>query len=98
MRDHIARGRCAGRALPTAGAGYEQRGGVPRAAARPGQGARTIYIVDKPKAAQSQIRIGWIGVARSSPDYFALQVLNNILGGSFTSRLNENLREKHGYR
>ena len=59
--------------------------------------SRQIYIVDKPGAAQSQIRIGWIGVPRSTPDYFALQVLNTILGGSFTSRLNQNLREEHGY-
>jgi zinc protease len=53
--------------------------------------------VDKPGAEQSQIRIGWIGVARDTPDYFVLQVLNTILGGSFTSRLNQNLREEHGY-
>src|SRR5207245_3261525 len=38
-----------------------------------------------------------VGVARTTPDYFALQVLNTILGGSFTSRLNQNLRETHGY-
>ena len=50
-------------------------------------------IVDKPGAEQSQIRIGWVGVARSTPDYFALEVLNTMLGGSFTSRLNQNLRE-----
>jgi len=56
-----------------------------------------IAIVDMPGAAQSQIRIGWVGVARSTPDYFPLQVLNTILGGSFTSRLNQNLREEHGY-
>lgn len=59
--------------------------------------ARQIYLVDKPGAAQSQIRIGWVGVPRSTPDYFALRVLNTILGGSFTSRLNQNLREEHGY-
>ncbi len=59
--------------------------------------ARRVYLVDKPGAAQSQIRIGWIGVPRSTPDYFALQVLNTVLGGSFTSRLNQNLREEHGY-
>jgi predicted Zn-dependent peptidase len=59
--------------------------------------ARQVYIVDKPESAQSQIRIGWIGVPRSTPDYAALQVLNTILGGSFTSRLNQNLREKNGY-
>jgi len=59
--------------------------------------ARQIYLVDKPGAAQSQIRIGWVGAARSTPDYFAVRVLNTILGGSFTSRLNQNLREAHGY-
>jgi predicted Zn-dependent peptidase len=59
--------------------------------------SRKIYIVDKPGAAQSQIRIGWVGVPRSTPDYPTLQVLNTILGGSFTSRLNTNLREEHGY-
>ncbi|MBA3272224.1 MAG: insulinase family protein [Acidobacteria bacterium] len=58
---------------------------------------RQIYIIDKPGAAQSQIRIGWVGVPRVTPDYPTLQVLNTILGGSFTSRLNTNLRETHGY-
>ena len=59
--------------------------------------SRQVSIVDVAQAEQSQIRIGWVGVARSTPDYFPLQVLNTILGGSFTSRLNQNLREKHGY-
>ena len=58
---------------------------------------RQVTIVDMPGAAQSQIRIGWVGVSRATPDYFTLQVLNTILGGSFTSRLNQNLRETHGY-
>ena len=58
---------------------------------------RQIYLVDKPGAPQSQIRIGTIGVARSTPDFFAIQVMNTILGGSFSSRLNLNLREKRGY-
>jgi zinc protease len=58
---------------------------------------RQVYLVDKPGAAQSQIRIGWIGVPRSTPDYFPILVLNTILGGSFSSRLNMNLREQHGY-
>jgi zinc protease len=59
--------------------------------------SRQIYIVDKPDAPQSQVRIGWVGVPRSTTDYAALEVLNTILGGSFTSRLNQNLREEHGY-
>jgi predicted Zn-dependent peptidase len=65
--------------------------------AAPQVAAREVTIVDMPGAEQSQIRIGAVGVARSTPDYFALQVLNTVLGGSFTSRLNQNLREEHGY-
>ncbi len=60
-------------------------------------GERQIYLVDKPGAAQSVIRIGRIAATRMTPDYYALTVLNTILGGSFTSRLNYNLRETHGY-
>jgi predicted Zn-dependent peptidase len=71
-----------------------QRTPVPPAAQLTG---RRVTIVDMPSAEQSQIRIGWVGVPRSTPDYFALQVLNTVLGGSFTSRLNQNLREEHGY-
>jgi zinc protease len=58
---------------------------------------RQIFLIEKPGAPQTQIRIGWIGVPRSTPDYFPLLVLNTLLGGSFSSRLNLNLREKHGY-
>jgi predicted Zn-dependent peptidase len=57
----------------------------------------TIYLIDKPGAAQSSFRIGAVGVPRSTKDYFALTVMNTILGGSFTSRLNQNLRESRGY-
>ncbi len=63
----------------------------------PKASATTVYLIDKPGAAQSSFRIGSIGVPRSTKDYFALSVLNTILGGSFTSRLNQNLRETHGY-
>lgn len=58
---------------------------------------REVYLIDKPGAPQSQIRIGRIGVSRSTSDYFPIQVMNTILGGSFSSRLNLNLREKRGY-
>lgn len=58
---------------------------------------REIYLVDKPGAAQSEIRIGRIGVPRLTEDYYPLVVMNTVLGGSFTSRLNSNLREEHGY-
>ncbi|HKA37979.1 MAG TPA: insulinase family protein, partial [Thermoanaerobaculia bacterium] len=58
---------------------------------------RSIWIVDVPEAAQSEIRIGRVGAARSTPDFFPILVANTMLGGSFTSRLNQNLREQHGY-
>ncbi len=57
----------------------------------------TLYIVDRPGSAQSVIRVGHIGVPRSTPDYFPLLVLNTMLGGQFTSRINLNLREDKGY-
>jgi zinc protease len=63
----------------------------------PKMSRRTITLVDKPGAAQSEIRITCVGARRSTDDYAALLVMNTILGGSFTSRLNQNLREQHGY-
>jgi len=57
----------------------------------------TIYLIDKPGAAQSSFRIGSVGVPRSTPDYFPISVMNTALGGSFTSRLNQDLREDKGY-
>jgi zinc protease len=59
--------------------------------------ASRIYLIDRPTAVQSEIRIGHIGIARSTEDYFALSVMNALLGGVFNSRINLNLREKHGY-
>jgi zinc protease len=70
-----------------------------KAPARDNASARrtTIYLIDKPGAPQSSVRVGAIGVARSTPDYFPLLVMNTVLGVPFTSRLNQNLRETHGY-
>lgn len=68
-----------------------------RPADAPQHALRIVYLVDKPGAAQSEIRIGWIGVPRSTPDHFPLLIMNTILGGSFSSRLNLNLRERNGY-
>jgi zinc protease len=56
-----------------------------------------IYIVDKPGAAQSSVNIGLVGIDRSNPDYYAVQVMNSILGGGGTARLFMNLREDKGY-
>jgi predicted Zn-dependent peptidase len=57
----------------------------------------TIYLVDKPGAAQSTFAVGLPGPPRNTPDYYALQVMNTILGGYFQSRLNMNLREEKAY-
>jgi zinc protease len=58
---------------------------------------RNVYLIDKPGAAQSVLAIGAPGVARTNPDYPALVVMNTLLGASFSSRLNTNLRETKGY-
>ena len=63
----------------------------------PAAAGPVIYIVDKPKAAQSQFRIGEIGLNRASDDYYRTLVLNQLLGGSFNSRINWKLREEKGY-
>lgn len=71
---------------------------VPAITVAPRQQERTkVFLVDKPGAAQSVVYIGWPGVDRLSRDYAPLMVMNSLLGGSFTSRLNMNLRETHGY-
>ena len=87
------------RTLVEARFGGWARGDVPAypAATVPPAATRAFYLVDKPGAPQSVVRIGNVGVARSTPDYYPLEVLNTLLGGSFTSRLNQNLRETHGY-
>lgn len=56
-----------------------------------------IHLVDRPGSVQSEIRVGQMGVNRLDPDYFPLLIMNALLGGAFTSRLNMNLREKQGW-
>lgn len=55
-----------------------------------------VLLVDRPGAAQSELRIGHVGPPRATPDYHALVVLNAVLGGQFTSRINRRLREEKG--
>ena len=55
-----------------------------------------LSIVPRPKAPQSELRIGQVSVGRDTPDYHALLVANTILGGQFVSRINLNLREDKG--
>ncbi|MGE5431629.1 MAG: M16 family metallopeptidase [Syntrophomonadaceae bacterium] len=56
-----------------------------------------IYLVHKEDAAQSEIRIGHLTEGRHKPDFFARALMNSILGGQFSSRINLNLREDKGY-
>jgi len=61
------------------------------------RGGRRIIVVDRGQSPQTALRVGAVGVARSDPDYVPLAIMNAALGGIFTSRINLNLREKHGY-
>jgi len=70
---------------------------VPVTLGEPETTSARVIIVDKPGAPQTQLRVASIGAARSSPDFRALQVMNMALGGLFSSRINMNLREEHGY-
>ena len=58
---------------------------------------RALHLAPRADAPQSEIRIGHVGLPRSHPDYFGVLVMNAILGGLFSSRINLNLREKHAY-
>jgi zinc protease len=67
---------------------------VPAAATTP---LSPLVLVDRPGAPQTELRIGQVAAPRATPDYFALLVLNAVLGGTFTSRINIRLREEKGY-
>jgi len=78
--------------------GAWQKGSVPPLqAGSPETTKARIVVVDKPRAPQTAIRVAAIGAARSTPDYSAAEVMNMGLGGLFSSRINMNLREEHGY-
>ena len=63
-------------------------------AAKPGA---KVYFIEKENAPQSAMRVALVGIERANADYFPAQVMNAILGGIFSSRLNLNLREKHAW-
>ncbi|MDQ3938662.1 MAG: insulinase family protein [Chloroflexota bacterium] len=78
--------------------GWETSGGdvvEPEASPHP-DGARVV-LVDRPGAAQSELRVGHLGLPRSTPDFHVVSVLNALVGGTFGSRLNRLLREERGY-
>jgi zinc protease len=84
--------RAAGLGAP--GTGAERPGVAVPASAPPA--ARSVLLVERPGAPQSELRVGQAGPARRTPDYHALVTLNALLGGQFTSRINRNLRETRG--
>jgi len=63
----------------------------------PARRERAVHIVSKSDAPQSELRIGHVGLPRRHPDYFSAVIMNAVLGGLFSSRINLNLREAHGY-
>jgi zinc protease len=67
-----------------------------RALEPPPMAPSQLAVIDRPSAAQSELRIGHVAVPRSTPDYHALLLLNMVLGGQFVSRVNMNLREDKG--
>jgi len=76
---------------------WNSTGTASRPPAAPTPPARKVIIVDRPGAPQTAIFAAGPGVPRSTPDYAPLEVVNTILGGLFSSRINMNLREEHGY-
>lgn len=63
----------------------------------PKQTGRKIYLVDRPGSVQSTVKIGNIGIKRNDPDYYTMNVVNQVLGGAAISRLFNNIRENKGY-
>ncbi len=59
--------------------------------------SRKTYFADRPGSAQSELRVAKLGPPRSTEDYYVIEVLNHILGGGFSGRLNLNLREDKGF-
>ncbi len=70
---------------------------IPQSPAAPPACSRHIVIVDRPGSPQTQLAVGQVGVERSHPDFVAIELMNILLGGMFSSRINTNLREVHGY-
>ena len=58
---------------------------------------RAVHVIAKPDAPQSELRIAHVGVPRVHPDYFRVVVMNALLGGLFSSRINLNLRERNAF-
>lgn len=86
--------RLASNVFGTWRAGAEGRPSVTDEPARP---TAATWLVAKADAPQSEIRLGHVGIPRTHPDFVPVVVMNALLGGLFSSRINLNLRERHGY-
>ncbi len=75
----------------------EGRPPLPQVAAAVASAPEKVLVVDKPNTPQTSVMVAQVGVARSNPDFERLNVMNQVLGGLFSSRINMNLREAHGY-
>ncbi|HSA55272.1 MAG TPA: pitrilysin family protein [Gemmatimonadaceae bacterium] len=89
------------RAVAAAERTFGDWSGVPqqvgRTMAGPARIGRTLHLIARPGAPQSELRVGHIGIPRVHPDYFSVVVMNAILGGVFSSRINLNLRERNAF-
>src|SRR5262249_31760991 len=75
----------------------EGRPSLPQVEAGAGTAPEGVLMVDKPNTPQTSVFVAQVGVARSNPDFERLNVMNQVMGGLFSSRINMNLREAHGY-
>ena len=65
--------------------------------AQPVKSKTKFYFVDKEDSAQSELRVGHISKSRDAEDFYPTRIMNTILGGQFSSRININLRERKGF-
>jgi zinc protease len=92
----ITRDELAGKLTPRL-AGWSGRPRKTAHATRPQPRKGKIFFVDMPRAAQSVVHLLALGPPRKAPDFQPTNVMSGILGGGFTSRINMNIREQHGY-
>ncbi|MGD0359366.1 MAG: pitrilysin family protein [Bryobacteraceae bacterium] len=76
--------------------GWHEGQAAPDLPAHPAE-SRSLHLIDRPGAPQSNLLMGLPVAPPSSPDYIALDVMNSLLGGSFASRITSNIREQKGY-
>ncbi len=86
-----------GAAKPGPSSTAEILSSAPAAVLKASSADRRIVVVDRPGAEQTELRVGHLGVPRRHADRVGLGILNTLLGGKFTSRINLNLRERHGF-